>query len=160
MANNGAPHALDPSPIAKKIWLSIHPRYCGSHVTVRPSDWPGNQCEISPFLISVFSWQLSKQGIHWPISHDRIAGSVVDPSSLRVFLKLSAEKLLVSNWSQAQLWVNFFTMVTCLFFEVNYKSINQSFAFALAKSIYYRIQGILNASIPAQLSTFTSTSFE
>ena len=51
-------------------------------------------------------------------------------------------------------------MVTCLFFEVNYKSINQSFAFALAKSIHYRIQGILNASTPAQLSTLTSTSFE
>ena len=44
------------SPIIKKIWLSVHPRNFGSHVSVRPSDRPsapqGNQCEISNFLAS------------------------------------------------------------------------------------------------------------
>ena len=54
------------------------------------------------------------------------------------FLKLPADKLLVFNWLQAQLQVDFFAMVTSLLFEVNYKFINGSFAFnlALAKPIY------------------------
>ena len=52
--------------------------------------------------IVVVSWQLSKQGICWPVSHDRFSGSGVDPWSLRVFLKLSADKLLVFKWSQTQ----------------------------------------------------------
>ena len=52
------------------------------------------------------TWELSKQGIRWPVSHDRIADSGVDQSSLRNFLKLSADKLLVIKWSQAQF--NFF----------------------------------------------------
>ena len=50
------------------------------------------------------NWQLSKQGIRWPISIDRIAGSGVDPSRLSTFLKLSADKLLVFKWSQAQVY--------------------------------------------------------
>ena len=33
----------------------------------------------------VFNWQLSKQGIRWPVLPDRIAGSGVDPSSLSIF---------------------------------------------------------------------------
>ena len=45
------------SPIIKKIWLSVHPKNVGSHVTVRPSDRPsrpqGNHCEILHFLASV-----------------------------------------------------------------------------------------------------------
>ena len=32
------------------------------------------------------NWQLSKQGIHCPVSHDHIAGSNVDPLRLIVFL--------------------------------------------------------------------------
>ena len=38
------------------------------------------------------SWQLSKQGIRWPVSHGRSAGLDADPSSTR-FFKLSAGKL-------------------------------------------------------------------
>ena len=37
----------------------------------------------------VINWPLSKQGIRWPVSPDRIAGSGVDPAS---FLKMQAGK--------------------------------------------------------------------
>ena len=58
-------------------------RNFGSQVTGRPSTPQGNQCQISHFLAHVgagnihvlVNWRLSKQGIYWPISHDRIAGS-------------------------------------------------------------------------------------
>ena len=33
----------------------------------------------------VINWQLSKQGIRWPVSPDRIAGSGVDPSRSSIF---------------------------------------------------------------------------
>ena len=52
----------------------------------------------------VINWQLSKQGICWPVSPGRIAGSGVDPSRSSTFLKLPAEKLLVFKWSQAQVY--------------------------------------------------------
>ena len=55
----------------------------------------------------MINWQLSKQGIHRPVSLDRIAGSGVDPSRSVIFLKLSADKLLVFKWSQAQGWFFF-----------------------------------------------------
>ena len=45
----------------------------------------------------MINWQLSKQGIRWPVSPDRNAGSSVDPSKSSTFLKLSADKLIVSN---------------------------------------------------------------
>ena len=45
----------------------------------------------------MINWQLSKQGIRWPVSPDRTAGSSVDPSRSSIFLKLSADKLPVSN---------------------------------------------------------------
>ena len=69
-------------------------RNFGSQVTGRPSTPQGNQCQISHFLANVgagnihvlVNWQLSKQGIYWPISHDRIAGSSVDPSRVHVQL--------------------------------------------------------------------------
>ena len=61
--------------------MSIHP----------PSSTPqGNQFEISHFLASVkvcnliwhihvvLNWQLSKQGFHWPVTHDRIMGSLLE----------------------------------------------------------------------------------
>ena len=52
----------------------------------------------------VINWQLSKQGIRWPLSPGRIAGSGVDPLRSSTFLKLSAYKLLVFKWSQAQVY--------------------------------------------------------
>ena len=42
-----------------------------------------------------------KEGIRWPVSPYRIAGSGIDPSRSLMFLKLSADKLLVFKWSQA-----------------------------------------------------------
>ena len=52
----------------------------------------------------VINWQLSEQGIRWPVSPDLIAGSCVGPSRSSIFLKLSADKLLVFKWSQAQVY--------------------------------------------------------
>ena len=63
----------------------------------------------------VISWQLSKQGIRWPVSPDRITGSGVDPSRSSTFLKLSADKLLVFRWSQAQVYfLKFIWNTLCL----------------------------------------------
>ena len=42
------------------------------------------------------------QGIHWPASPDRIAGSGINQSRSSIFLKLSADKLLVFIWLQAE----------------------------------------------------------
>ena len=76
---------------------SIHP---SAHTT-----W--QQCEISHFFAGVracnlilyirvvVNWLLSKQSMHWPVSDDLFAGRGVDPSRLRVFMKLS--KLRVFN---------------------------------------------------------------
>ena len=128
--NSRAPRAYEQSPIAKKMWLlfHFHPMNFGSHVTVRTSSLPsapeGNLCESSHFLATVrawnlilhihvvVNWQLSKQGVRWPLSHNYIAGSSVDPSMVHVFLKLSTDKLLVFKWSQAQLQTDFFAIVT------------------------------------------------
>ena len=54
----------------------------------------------------MINWQPSKQGIRWPDSLDHIAGSGINASRSSTFLKLSADKLLVFKWSQAQ--VSFF----------------------------------------------------
>ena len=60
----------------------------------------------------MINWQLSKQGIRWPVSPDCIAGSDVDPSRLSPFLKFSADTLLVVKWSQAQV---------CFFLKIHTK---------------------------------------
>ena len=71
----------------------------------RPTDWPidrpsgpqAYQCLLSHFLATlgaqeswlhitvVINWQLSKQGIRWPLSPDRIACSGVHPSRSIIF---------------------------------------------------------------------------
>ena len=62
------------------------------------------------------NWQLSKQGIRWPVSPDHIAGSGVDPSRWSIFLKLSADNLVVFKWSQAQVYffLKFISNMSCL----------------------------------------------
>ena len=83
----------------------MHPRnfwYSQSHVggceMARLRAWS------SRHVLSVFdlvlgihvmvNWQLSEKGIHWPVSHDCIFEVM--------FLKLSADQFLVSNWSGVQ----------------------------------------------------------
>ena len=41
------------SPIAKKIWLSIHQRKFGIHVTVRP---PARRPSVHPFVLANFDF--------------------------------------------------------------------------------------------------------
>ena len=70
--------------------------------------WPAVDQTFHAFMQSLavpdwdfYIWQLSKQGIHWPVSPDRIAGSVMNPSRWSICLQL-----LVFKWTQAQ--VQFF----------------------------------------------------
>ena len=77
------------------------------------SRWPRSSGQTNyqvhhPPLVLI-NWQLSKQGTRWPVSLDGIAGSGVDPSRSSFFLKLSADKVLVFKWSQAQ--VHFFFLI-------------------------------------------------
>ena len=41
------------------------------------------------------SWQLSKQGIRWPVSHDHIVGSGVELIEIVCFLNLTADQVIV-----------------------------------------------------------------
>ena len=88
-------------------WVSksSHTRKFGNHVTVhRPpaccpsvrttgipmftltlSSYFGSQGKSWLHINVVINWQLSKQGIHWPVSPDRIAGSDVDPLTSSIF---------------------------------------------------------------------------
>ena len=83
--------------------------------TDRPSAPQAYQCLLSHFLAtlgaqekadctSMLSSIDSCQNRVWPVSPDRIAGSGVDPSRSSVFLKLSADNLLVFKWSQAHVY--------------------------------------------------------
>ena len=55
----------------------------------------------------VINWQLSKQGIRWPVSPDRIAGSGVDPWRTSIFLKLSAVNLFIFKLSHPHVYFFF-----------------------------------------------------
>ena len=122
-----APITHEQSPIPKKMWSSIHPRNFGDHMTVCLPDHPSVLTVGEPtlnvnllgsvgawnlilYIHIVVNWQLSKQSIHWPVSHDHIAGSDVNPSRLCVFFKFSADKLRVFDWSQAQVKVNVYLL--------------------------------------------------
>ena len=124
---------------APRVSKSTHPRKFGYHVTVyrppaRPSARTTGIPMLTPTLSSFFgspgeswlhinvaiNWQLSKQGIRWPVSPDRIAGSGVDPSRSSIFLKLSADNLFVFKWSQAH--VNLFFLnsyqICCVYVSI------------------------------------------
>ena len=83
--------------------------------TLTLSSYFGSPGESWLHINVVFNWQLSKQGIRWPVSSDRIASSGVDPSSSSIFLKLSADNLLFFKWSQAQIFFKFISNMLCLF---------------------------------------------
>ena len=51
----------------------------------------------------MINWQLSKQGIRWPVSPDRIAGSGVDPSRSSIF-EVIRWQITSFKWSQAQVY--------------------------------------------------------
>ena len=102
-------------PACGAPWVSksTHPRKFGNHVTVhRPSAPQGNQCSILTLSTKFGSTgrlifhihiahqccdQLTAVKTGYPLTSitDRIAGSGVDPSRSSIFLKLSADKLLV-----------------------------------------------------------------
>ena len=54
----------------------------------------------------MINWQLSKQGIRWPVSPDRIAGSGVDPSRSSIFWSYPLTRYWFSN--DRRLKFNFF----------------------------------------------------
>ena len=72
--------------------------------TLTLSSYVGSPGESWLHINVVINWQLTKQDFRWPVSPDRIAGSGVDPSRSSVFLKLSADNLLVFKWSQAHIY--------------------------------------------------------
>ena len=67
----------------------------------------------------IIKQQLSKQGIHWSVSNHLVAGSSFDSLRWLVFLKSSADKLLVFNWSLAQ---NYFLTLTANEISCAYRS--------------------------------------
>ena len=68
------------------------------------------RCNLTLHIHVVINWQLSKQGIRWPVPSDLIADLGVDPwSRSSIFFRLSPDKFLVFKWSQAQF--NFFKCI-------------------------------------------------
>ena len=122
MIISGAPLSSGAPYLRKFGNLSIREILVINWPSVRSSAPLRNQCEMSNFLASMgacnlcfawynkhstmVNWQLSKQGIRWTESNDRIAVSVVNSSRSRVFLKFSADQLLAFNRSQAQDYVS------------------------------------------------------
>ena len=100
------------------------------------SSWTpqGKQCEISLYLVSVgacnlilhsyhvvINWQLSKQGICWPVLQNCIMDSGVDPLRLGVsffYYLLTSYILLIFNWSQAQAQVLFLSFSFLFIFSL------------------------------------------
>ena len=52
------------------------------------------------------NWHLSEQGIRWPVSYDHIAGSSLSSPSSAVFLKLTADQVLVFDGIASSTYVN------------------------------------------------------
>ena len=60
------------------------------------------RCNLIMHIQVVINWQLSKQGIRWPVTTWPYRGLRYRPIEVEYFLRLSADKLLVFKWSQAQ----------------------------------------------------------
>ena len=71
----------------------------------------------------MINWQLSKQGIRWPVSLERIAGSGVDPSRSIVFWSYPLTRYWFSN--DRRLEFNFFLKnsyeIYCVYVPHNFK---------------------------------------
>ena len=63
----------------------------------------------------MINWQLSKQGIRWPVSPDRSAGLSVDPSRSSIF-EVIRWQITSLKWSQAQVYFfqGFISNMLCL----------------------------------------------
>ena len=122
----------DPSSDRQSVRITGIPMF-----TLTLSSYFGSPGESWLHINVVVNWQLSRQGIRWPISPDRIAGSGVDPSRSSifwsypltiysfsndrrlsfliyikyvVFMSLSPRTIpvLISNWPQTQKFSQFF----------------------------------------------------
>ena len=84
--------------------------------TLRLSSYSGSPGESWLHINVVINWQLSKQGIRWPVSSDRIAGSGVDPSRSRIF-EVIRWQVTSFKWSQAQIYFFFFKLyeICCVY---------------------------------------------
>ena len=108
------------------------------------------------------NWQLSKQGICWPLSHDGTAGSDGNSSRSRVFLevfrwpvvsfKLIPDSRLCFH-SCGYGFVDFFAMVWNPLSEVNLKCINGNFVLSSGLSgrlLLYRTRNQKAKCIPCR----------
>ena len=131
-------------------------------MTDRQTDWPsvrttgipiftlalstyfGSPGESWLHINVVINWQLSKQGIRWPVSPDPIAGSGVDPSRSSIFLKLSADNLLVFKWPQAHVYL-FLKFISNMLYLCQYRPALLQFWFQTDlrrknSAIFFKIQ--------------------
>ena len=76
----------------------------------------------------MINWQLSKQGIRWPVSLARIAGSGVDPSSSSIFWSHPLTRYWFSNDRRLK-FIFLFNLIhmKCCFYVLH----NQNFDFKL-----------------------------
>ena len=114
--------------MGKNTWSKLsklHQRNFGSDNIVRTSVCPLfhiRGCEMSPLLAGsarhilatswlclTWSWasilwpfDSCQKRYRWPVSHDSMAGSGMQLIELTYLLKLSADKILLFNWSRAQ----------------------------------------------------------
>ena len=71
-------------------------------------------CNLILHIHVVINWQLSKQGICWPVLQNRIMGSGVGPLRLGVsffYYPLTSYILLIFKWSQARVLFLFFSLI-------------------------------------------------
>ena len=62
----------------------------------------------------MFNWQLSEQGIRWPVFHDHIAGTGVQPINVTYVFEVDrwpGNSIFFSIWSQAQVFLNYIFLV-------------------------------------------------
>ena len=89
--NSGA--ARGASQLRSKVWLSIHPRNFGRHITVHLSTPQGKQCEISHFLANICIAHPSTSML-WSIGSCQ--NSITRPKGSDNFLRLSAQQSAVT----------------------------------------------------------------